>query len=292
MLRYSVSALLLLVLTLGVKAQEISLNSSFWLNRSYYNPSNTALSLDGRSSELMLSARNQWVGLGSSPKAYGFRCDYSLSSKNAVGIQVWNQEFGTFTNSVLQVPYSFEAKFSERIKMVLGVSSSFYSISPDFSRLTNASSIDFGVMDYSYNHFDATFGASIYYANSWRIGFFTTNFLAGLNTENSLGILGNLGMKTGIDFSFQKSLNVVKVELDGLLFQNVNTGLSIGEFWGRAGAKGFSLGIGVGTNESLHGSLGLRLNSKLRLDYIYTYTNSALRNFTNGSHQLGLSYVF
>jgi type IX secretion system PorP/SprF family membrane protein len=290
MLRFFASLVLFLVTSYSVSAQDLLFNAPCWSNRAYFNPSATANTSFSRNSELQFSGKRQWAGIASSPQLIGLALDYSMNDKNGLGLQIWKQDLGTFSFSTVQIPYSFEAKFNENISLLLGVSSKIYSINADFTKLQGQQSIDVTPDSYNLNQFDASFGASIMYRDKLRVGFFSNNFLVGLDKED-LSFGKNVGSNFGLDLSYKlnKSDNIQYI-FDSFLRSQSAGNEFIGEFWLRMLAQKYAGGIGYSSNDEIDSFIGLNIGPKVSLRYFYTYNLSPIQQFSTGSHQVGVAY--
>jgi type IX secretion system PorP/SprF family membrane protein len=290
MLRYYASLLLFLVTSLNVSAQDLLFNAPCWSNRAYFNPSATGKTSFERNSELQFSGKRQWAGIASSPQLYGLALDFSMNEKNGLGLQIWKQDLGTFSFSTIQVPYSFEAKFSEKLSILLGVSSKVYFINADFTKLSGQQNIDVNLDSYNLNQFDASFGASILYQNKLRIGFFSNNFLVGLDKEN-LSFGKNVGSNYGLDLSYKlNNSDKIQYIFDSFLRSQTTGNDLVGEFWLRVLAHKYAGGFGYSSNNEVDSFVGLNIGPKLSLRYFYTYNLSPIQQFSSGSHQIGIAY--
>lgn len=290
MLRFFASLVLFLVTSFSLSAQDLLFNAPCWSNRAYFNPSATGKTSFERNSELQFSGKRQWAGIASSPQLYGLALDFSMNEKNGLGLQIWKQDLGTFSFSTIQVPYSFEAKFNEKLSMLLGVSSKVYFINADITKLSGQQNIDVNLDSYNLNQFDASFGASILYQNKLRIGFFSNNFLVGLDKED-LSFGKNVGSNYGLDLSYKlNNSDKIQYIFDSFLRSQTTGNDLVGEFWLRVLAHKYAGGFGYSSNNEMDSFVGLNIGPKLSLRYFYTYNLSPIQQFSSGSHQIGIAY--
>lgn len=290
MLRFFASLVLFMVTSFSLSAQDLLFNAPCWSNRAYFNPSATGKTSFERNSELQFSGKRQWAGIASSPQLYGLALDFSMNEKNGLGLQIWKQDLGTFSFSTIQVPYSFEAKFNEKLSMLLGVSSKVYFINADFTKLSGQQNIDVNLDSYNLNQFDASFGASILYQNKLRIGFFSNNFLVGLDKED-LSFGKNVGSNYGLDLSYKlNNSDKIQYIFDSFLRSQTTGNDLVGEFWLRVLAPKYAGGFGYSSNNEMDSFVGLNIGPKLSLRYFYTYNLSPIQQFSSGSHQIGIAY--
>ena len=290
MLRFFASLVLFLVTSFSLSAQDLLFNAPCWSNRAYFNPSATGKTSFERNSELQFSGKRQWAGIASSPQLYGLALDFSMNEKNGLGLQIWKQDLGTFSFSTIQVPYSFEAKFNEKLSMLLGVSSKVYFINADFTKLSGQQNIDVNLDSYNLNQFDASFGASILYQNKLRIGFFSNNFLVGLDKED-LSFGKNVGSNYGLDLSYKlNNSDKIQYIFDSFLRSQTTGNDLVGEFWLRVLSHKYAGGFGYSSNNEMDSFVGLNIGPKLSLRYFYTYNLSPIQQFSSGSHQIGVAY--
>ncbi|AMQ55614.1 type IX secretion system membrane protein PorP/SprF [Algoriphagus sanaruensis] len=137
---------LLLLSSVAVFSQSRKNISQFSHLQGYLNPALT--SYEG--SMVKGLVRNQWAGWEGAPKTYYVSAEFDFSDlfsgselgKNAVGLNLLNDEYGAFRETELILSYSSRIRVSDRAGLRLGAGVNINSIRLDASRLTTEQSND------------------------------------------------------------------------------------------------------------------------------------------------------
>lgn len=115
---------LALLISVSVLGQSRKYISQFSHLQSYYNPGLTAY----EGSMFKTFVRNQWAGWEGAPKTYFVSAELDFSDlrgsgtlgKNAIGINLLNDEYGAFRETELVLSYSTRVMLSENLGLRLG----------------------------------------------------------------------------------------------------------------------------------------------------------------------------
>jgi type IX secretion system PorP/SprF family membrane protein len=115
---------LALLISVAVFGQSRKYISQFSHLQSYYNPGLTAY----EGSMVKTFVRNQWAGWEGAPKTYFVSAELDFSDfrgsgtfgKNAIGVNLLNDEYGAFRETELVLSYSTKVMLSENLGLRLG----------------------------------------------------------------------------------------------------------------------------------------------------------------------------
>ena len=293
MLRYSAKIIFLLSLALNAFGQEAILNSPFWTNRAYINPSYTG-DYDKPVYDIFLTTKQLWAGIDGAPRVNGFALNNKFNRKNAIGLQLWQHKYGALNYSSLAVPYSFTAKLDRHQGFVLGLTSTYTATNLDLSQITRPERFDLTTPIPDVRFLDASFGAHYYYEDIFRLGFFASNLMinGNINPDEVINYTNYSMSNYGADVSFYLTENrhrPLSLLVDAFVKFNAYTA-PIGEISVRSGEKGSFIGLGYRTNKDINVMLQMGDNDRFNFGYIYTYSLSALQQYSDGSSQVYLKF--
>jgi type IX secretion system PorP/SprF family membrane protein len=129
-----------ILLSLASFGQSRKYMSQFSHLQGYFNPALTAY----EGSMVKGLVRNQWAGWEGAPKSYFVSAELDLANlggnsdagKNAIGVNLLNDEYGAFTESELILSYATRIQVSEKAGLRMGAGLNINSIRLDGTRLT------------------------------------------------------------------------------------------------------------------------------------------------------------
>ena len=135
-----------ILLSLASFGQSRKSMSQFSHLQGYFNPALTAY----EGSMVKGLVRNQWVGWEGTPKTYFISAELDFANlggssdlgKNAVGVNLINDEYGAFTESELILSYATRIRISENAGLRMGAGLNINSIRLDGTRLTTEEADD------------------------------------------------------------------------------------------------------------------------------------------------------
>lgn len=111
------SAVLVLLLSSGVKAQQTTLFNTYSYDLMQLN-----VAAIGRTCfEANLNYRAQWLGISESPRLYQLNAGMALGSNNGVGMRIFQQSQGLLKITNVTGGYAYRLKLSETSKLHMGV---------------------------------------------------------------------------------------------------------------------------------------------------------------------------
>ena len=165
---------LALLLSIASFGQSRKYMSQFSHLQGYFNPALTAY----EGSMVKGLVRNQWAGWEGAPKTYFVSAELDFANlggssdlgKNAVGINLLNDEYGAFTESELILSYATRIQVSEKAGLRMGAGLNINSIRLDGNRLTTEQANDPTLAQYiggfaDMNVLDLNIGMSITHPN-------------------------------------------------------------------------------------------------------------------------------
>ena len=293
MSRSCIKIIFLLFLSLGVFGQEAILNSPFWVNKAYVNPSYVG---DYRKPvyDVFFTNKQLWVGINGAPHVNGFALNNKVNRKNGVGIQLWQHTYGALNYTSFSIPYSFNAKISERQGFSLGLAPSYTTTALDLSQITRPERFDLTSPIPDVSFLNASVGAHYYFDNIFRFGLFARNIMINgdIDPDEVINYTNYSTFTYGGDFSFylyENQYRPLSFLVDAFIKYNEYTP-PIAEISIRSGKKGNFIGLGYRTNDDLNLMIQLGIAERLNFGFIYTYSFSALQQYSDGSGQIYLKF--
>jgi len=293
MLRSYAKVICLLSLSLSAFGQEAILNSPFWVNKAYINPSYTG-DYEKPVYDIFVTTKQLWVGIEGAPRVNGFTLNNKFNGKNAIGLQLWQHKYGALNYSSVAVPYSFTAKLDRHQGFVLGLTSTYTATNLDLTQITRPERFDLATPIPDVRFLDASFGAHYYYDDIFRFGLFATNLMinGNINPDEVINYTNYSMSNYGADFSFylhENRYRPLSLLVDAFVKLNAYTP-PIGEINIRSGEKGSFIGFGYRTNQDINFMIQMGDANRFNFGYIYTYSLSALQQYSDGSSQVYLKF--
>jgi len=273
-------------------SQHTPLLSQYMFNSVAMNPAFTGS--DGAFS-ITSSNRIQWIGFDGAPKTFSLVGHAPLKKTNsAVGLQIFADQIGIDRKIGVSGSYSYKIPFNKS-HLSLGLSGGINLQKSYFSRLNVIDQGDesimvdspLGVMP------DISFGAHYYgkkYFVSFSIPMMLTHsyqngrYKVSNDVKNYNFILGG-----GVELKLNNELKL-KPSLLTKYRVNLNPQLDINLM---ANYKEFiELGVSYRTQEAIIGLFKINLDQQISMMYSFGAPLSAIGNYSNGSHELGLKYIF
>jgi type IX secretion system PorP/SprF family membrane protein len=293
MLRYYVKIFFLLSVSLSTFGQEAILNSPFWVNKSYINPSYVG-DYEKPLYDALFTTKQLWVGIDGAPRVNGMALNNKFNRKNAVGLQLWQHTYGALNYSSVSIPYSFNAQIDRNQGFSLGLTPTYTTTTLDLSQITRPERFDLETPIPDVRFLDASFGAHYYYDDIFRFGLFASNLMinGNINSDEVINYTNYSMSSYGADISFYLNENryrPLSLLIDGYIKFNPYTA-PIAEISIRSGEKGSFIGLGYRSNQDVNIILQMGDNDRFNFGYIYTYSISALQQYSNGSNQVYLKF--
>jgi type IX secretion system PorP/SprF family membrane protein len=237
--------------------------------------------------------RNQWVNLEGAPQTAtasvhsGF-----LKNKMGLGVIIANDQIGIHNDFSFYGAYSYKINFPNNVQLSMGLQAGFNNLVSDFNKLNNKNPNDPNLSGVN-GKFNPNFGTGLFL--SYRGGYFGFSIPYLLNNEiiDFEGVFSSARQRRNYYLTAGRTINVAKdfkvipsalirVQEQGPLSFDINTNFV---FYDAIG-----LGISYRLNDSVVGMFELKINENFHAGYAYDITNSALNNFSNGTHEIMVNY--
>lgn len=287
MMRTKIIILISVCFSLHTQAQQRPLQSLYMFDPLLINPAYA-----GNHVQLSGTAiyRNQWVNIPSAPKTMtgtvhsGFR-----NARFGLGLLFGGDQIGVHSDNSLYLAYSYKIPLNKyhSASLSMGLQGGFNNVRSDYSILNPKDPDLYGTI----TKFNPNFGAGLYYRDKiMYIGISVPYILNNTIIDSSIGDVKqyryyyvNAGMTKDINkvIKFQPSV-LLRIQESAPLSFDIN---AMWVFY-----KVVSIGASYRLKDSLVGLFELQLNANFHVGYAYDITTSALRQYSNGSHELMINY--
>ena len=290
------TAIIIVLSTLGVHAQQEAMVSQYMFNGLYINPAYAGSHEYWSSS---LSYRNQWIGADfkGAPQTAIVAVDGPIRGKNmGLGFTYLYDQIGvTYTNSIA-VDYSYQLKINDNSKLAFGINAG---VSQFDARLNDVEIWDENDEVYSGNLSQVLpkIGVGTYYfADKYYVGVSIptllsyqdgTKFSMDLSKASFLRrhylLTGGVVLNVSENVKFRPSL-LLKYTKNAPLEGDINfSAIFKDAFW---------IGASYRTNDAIALIAQYQANNYFRVGYSYDITVSGLRGYQNGSHEIMIGVDF
>ena len=289
---------LLVILSLGSRAQQYLSFSQFSYNKGEFNPGYTGYQ---ETFNATLIHRSQWVGFKGAPSSQTLLIETPINrTKWAIAGRLTRDKIGPTTELILGADIAYRLRMRKRRTLSFGakVLGSYYQ-----TNLTDLSLISdyYGVSDqhFLYNP-KASFIPNIgfgmyYYSKDFYIGLSAPRMLKSKLNKLDYSSVSNLGRtaqvyyfmtgytyKVNRDFSFLPNLTLIGSE---------NSPLSIGTHLNFIFMKQFTLVASYHFKESAGLAFQWSLDKKWKIGYAIDFATNSLIRTNYGSHEILLKYI-
>jgi type IX secretion system PorP/SprF family membrane protein len=276
------SLIFFLFFCLQASGQHSSNYSQYVFNGLLLNPayagSNDAL-------DLTALYRRQWLGLDGSPTTITFSAHTPLRSRKVnLGLVLADDKLGVSerTQALLVYAYRFRLKRGE---FSLGVQAGLEAYRANWGQVRTTQLRDPSFMVNTEKKLLPQAGFGMYYH--------TENLYLGAAVPNMLNKEQPAYQTTVFHAGIVlKASEQVKIKPSLLLRYLLNSPLDVNPvvtcYWKTV----LGIGLGYSINRTALAFMDLRVNDQFRIGYAYDSTFSALRNYSTGSHELVLRYLF
>ena len=232
--------------------------------------------------------RNQWAGLEGAPKNFSIAGHTPLKNKKTnIGVVLSNETFGITSKISAGIAYAYRIKLKEN-DLSFGLQAGSDFLRNDWTLIKTTDANDPNFIPQIENKSALTFGAGVYYT--------AKNLYAGLSfpslyKTNSKGAFSPAAANLYSGFLLRVSDGLV-VKPSVLIKYINNSALQYdvtGTFYF---SKIFGLGAGYRSSDAAYGFLDLKITDQFNLGYSYDFTTSNLKNYSSGSHEILLRYLF
>lgn len=291
--KITIAIIILWLLALGtaLRAQQETQHSMYFFNPVLLNPayagSQEAIQVTG-------TIRDQWTGLKGAPKTQVLSLHSPLKTENiGVGFTVLNDQLGVTKNTGVYADLAYSIKVNKKNnRLAFGVKVGMDFLRQDFSNLRindNTDEVYTDGFNYKKNLFNV--GAGIYYYGKRHyLGVSTPRMVKNkINIssdqtalqENHYYFFGGIVVKINPAINMRPSFIIKYVNNAPLSIEGNLSFLFYDKIW---------LGAMYRHKAAIGLNLMYNINQNMRIGYAYDYQTTSLQKFSQGSHELMLSY--
>jgi type IX secretion system PorP/SprF family membrane protein len=282
-----------------IKAQYDYMFTQYMFNETFINPA-YAGSKEAMSATLL--HRQQWVNFSGRPVTTSFNIHGPLmSNKMGLGLSVLNERIGVLNHNLAYISYAYRLKLKEGSHLAFGLNAGFHN---QVNKFTDIKANDDGSTDNQFVGTPSTmapnFGFGMYYT--------TKTFFAGLSVPRmvddkvKLSTNGAVAVSSKIEpsnfhyyltlgnvFKLNKDLKLkaqgmAKVVQNSPLQFDLNANLLIKEkIWA---------GLSYRNGSAVSAIVGVQATQQFLISYAFDYTLNSIQKYSQGSHEIVLSYLF
>jgi type IX secretion system PorP/SprF family membrane protein len=275
-------------------SQQEPLYTQYMFNALSVNPAYTGTT---NSLNLLALARYQWVGLKGAPKTFTFSMHAPIENKKmGLGFSVIQDEVGPTKNFYMSADYAYRVALSEKITLSLGLKAGIYNYYIGLTNLKLVDGTDASFQQDQQKKFNPNIGAGFYlYSDRWYAGLAVPTLIenafdAKNQTVSSLSelkrhyyFIAGYVFHLNSDWAFKPSL-VEKVVTGSPLSSDITAQFLYKEkYW---------IGTSYRIGDALAFLLDMKVTDQLMIGYSYDITLSKLSRYSNGTHEILLSFDF
>lgn len=229
--------------------------------------------------------RNQWLGLPGAPVTAALSAHSPLKNKKInIGGTVINDRYAVFEHTKANLSYAYRLKFLNG-NLSLGVQGGIDSYSTNWNKINTSDASDPNFVANGTRRTVPEVGAGAYYYNKkFYLGISAPNIYNGNINPDMVTFLNTGCVLKMSDNVFVKPAILVKNIITAPVSANISTTFYYKEIIG--------LGVGYTYNTSALAYTDIRLNDQLHFGYAFEYALNALQNYSSGSHEIMLRYLF
>lgn len=266
-------------------AQDVPIYNQYFMNPYVYNP---AFVGHNENPTLFLSHRRQWIGIEGAPVSSSISFHTELKKNAAFGAHLYTEKRGLLTSSTAELALGYKLKLGPKNFVQFGLAAGVGSNNIDLSESPAGATI---TEDLDNSLFlDGRFGVKVHLGNL-NLGFsLPTLFERDYVIDNSAEVssdplskyiaMASYKFVASEDFAFEPHLLYRTLEGD---FTQIEAG---GVFY----IKNIWVGGSYRMDYGATGLLGLNINDKFTIGYAYELATAVVSGFTDGSHELLLSF--
>jgi len=272
-------------------AQQLPLYSQYMMNGFLLNPG-IAGSVDYF--PIVLTARQQWVGINDAPSTQALSTHMLLSNqKFGVGGYIFNDKFGPVSRMGIQAAFSYHLPLPGiDSKLGMGLSFKGFQYKLDETELVLINEDDPAISKAVESTFvpDADFGLYLY-NNNYFVGLAATQLIEfkiklGDNINNENKMVRHYFMTGGYKFHLSEAIDL---EPSILVKGTERTPFQLDFNTKAYYKKNYWLGFSYRTSNDIIAMLGVKV-SKFYIGYAFDYTTTNIKNYSSGSHEIMIGF--
>ncbi|HKK68600.1 MAG TPA: type IX secretion system membrane protein PorP/SprF [Bacteroidales bacterium] len=284
--------IVLVIMVIGTKAQQLPLYSQYMFNRMLINPAVTGTT-DGI--PISLTARQQWVGIENAPSTQVLSAHTLLNNQTmGVGGMIYSDRFGTENRIGLQGNYSYMLPVFEDSRLSFGLSFQVFQYQMDYRNMVALDDNDPAISTY-------TRESSWLPETDFGLYLFNENYFAGISANQMIELPVKIGgeevelnrlarhyhLMGGYKFDLQGEFEIepsalIKGTFDTPFQADINVrGIYMENYW---------LGLSYRTDGNIISMLGLRYE-QIDFGIAVDFATSNIRSYQSGSFELFVRYT-
>ncbi|MFT5247859.1 MAG: type IX secretion system PorP/SprF family membrane protein [Gammaproteobacteria bacterium] len=294
---WSLLALVMILSLLGAfqaTAQQLPQFSQYASNTYIINP---AVAGSNDYFDVKALNRYQWSGVTDAPRTFTLSLSAPLKNPHmGVGGFLFVDNVGPTRRTGAQVSYSYHVNLTEELRLGLAASVGLTQFTIDGSRIKLAEADDPALYSELSSQLvvDGKFGAYLYH-DKFYVGFTLPQLFQnkidlyesenpGLNKlEDHYMLLAGYKFQINDDFMIEPSVLVkyvqpTPVKIDATIRAHWKEMLYLGASWRN--------------NDAIVAMIGYEWNRSLTIGYSYDFTTSNMKNYSDGTHEIGLGFKF
>ena len=282
---------ILVVLAQAGMAQQQYTFTNFLLNDYYYNP---AIAGSKGAGVANLGYRNQWAGFDDAPVTLIGNYYGSLRNegKHGYGASIISDRTGLTQSTGIYLNYAQHFKFTEDIKLGLGIQPGFmqYRVRLYDARLADPGDVVLTGNILSANAFDMSAGFHLYTDDWFFMGSIQHLFGESITfTTYNQNLARHFNIIGGYTFHLPKQKLDIQPSVLMKFVRPVPAQWSL--MTKVTYDKKYWLGVSLRTDDAIGAVLGLKVKERFSVGYGYDYSTSNIASYQNGSHEVVLSFV-
>jgi type IX secretion system PorP/SprF family membrane protein len=289
---------LLLFAAVNVKAQYDAMFTQYMFNEMFINPAYA-----GSKDALAVTAlnRQQWVNFPGRPVTTTFSMHGPvINDKMGLGISFLNEKIGVLNRNLAYLSYSYRVKTGKNGHLAFGLMGGVHNQVNKFAELKATDEGDVKVSQNSPSVYSPNFGFGLYYSDKKNyIGLSVPRMIDDHILFDGTGNLTKINKIEPKTFHYYLTLGRMFTLSDGLklkgqvmvqavqnapILYNLNANFLIKEkIWAGASYR---------SGDAVSALLGIQVSPQFIVSYSYDYTLSKIQQYTTGSHEIALGYVF
>jgi type IX secretion system PorP/SprF family membrane protein len=278
------------------QAQQRPLQSLYMFDPLLVNPAYAGTQVQLSSTAIY---RNQWVNFDGAPKTFTFSAHSGFrKARVGVGVIFGNDKIGVHSDNSGYLIYSYKLPLSKRKDagvISFGLQGGFNLLKSDYFMTDPRDAPEIGAI----SKFNPNFGAGVFFRNKFGWAGLSVPHLINNKTIdiidadtdeilNAAGkqqryyyLMGGFTQKLGPNFKWMPS-TLVRLQENAPLSFDINNMFILYDAVG--------LGFSYRLNDSVVGLFELQINENFHVGYAYDVTTSAIRLYSNGSHEIMVNY--
>ncbi|MBD1259560.1 type IX secretion system membrane protein PorP/SprF [Maribacter polysiphoniae] len=237
--------------------------------------------------------RAQWLDIPGAPRTMRFGVNVPFSNeKNGLGFNVVSDQLGPFTQTYVDVAYSYQVNVSDDTKLSFGLDVGGSFLNVDFNKGDFEIENEPLLNEQTVNKFYPTIGAGAFlYSDNWYAGLSIPNFLTNGIYGDEVAVLVEdkvqFNFIGGYVFDLSKTLKLKPAFMVNYL-QGAPVNINISSNF-LINDK-VTLGASYRVDNAVSALAGFQVSSSMFVGYSYDYNTNGLGEYNNGSHEVILKF--